>query len=348
MTPGAGDPQRELTGSLARLGLRGVQPTSSTGPPGRATRSGPTSSGFGSGAWRAHRRLQYDPGQNSSPGQRGAHGQPGRLQPVRVRARGGRSSPPGRGGARGLQPARTRPADRPPVIARSPAATAAPQRRSWCAGPSSATSGEPRSGRRERIVGNGRVFDFALTDTDMARLDALGHRRAHLSNAEHIAATCCSTSQPGCETRRRRHGAPPAGQRSARHDVKSAFRRAASPGSPVGVRSSAGRVAFLEVLNVVRSPLRFLLPPIALQFILDCIGRSERRVPQPGRPARRSSGALLRGLRRAFQRQPLMQNLQTNAAGRDITGRRERHGSDQTRRLVHAGHVHRPPVAHRG
>ena len=38
----------------------------------------------------------------------------------------------------------------------------------------------PKSGRRERIIENRRVFDFALTDADMARLDALGHRRTRL------------------------------------------------------------------------------------------------------------------------------------------------------------------------
>jgi diketogulonate reductase-like aldo/keto reductase len=35
----------------------------------------------------------------------------------------------------------------------------------------------PKSGRQEHIVENRRVFDFALTDDDMTRLDALGDRR---------------------------------------------------------------------------------------------------------------------------------------------------------------------------
>jgi diketogulonate reductase-like aldo/keto reductase len=38
----------------------------------------------------------------------------------------------------------------------------------------------PKSGRHERIVENRRVFDFALTDDDMTRLDALGDRRLPL------------------------------------------------------------------------------------------------------------------------------------------------------------------------
>jgi 2-polyprenyl-6-methoxyphenol hydroxylase-like FAD-dependent oxidoreductase len=56
----------------------------------------------------------------------------------------------------------------------------------------------------------------------------------------------------------------------------------------LGVRSSRARVAFLEVLNLVRSPWRLLLPPIALQVMLDGVVRPNRTGParagSPGGP----------------------------------------------------------------
>lgn len=49
----------------------------------------------------------------------------------------------------------------------------------------------------------------------------------------------------------------------------------------LGVRSSGVRIAFLEVLSLVHSPWRLLLPPIALQVMLDGVVRPSRTRPAP-------------------------------------------------------------------
>ncbi len=107
-------------------------------------------------------------------GERRAGRRSGAVQPVRVPARAARGVPAARRRARGLQPA----GDRPPLaeetvtrIAQQLGRTPAQVLLRWCLQHELVVI--PKSTHRERIEENAQVFDFALSDADMAQLDAL-------------------------------------------------------------------------------------------------------------------------------------------------------------------------------
>ena len=185
MTPGAGDPERELTGSLARLGLDWVDLYLIHWPTGASDAVWPDFERLHArGLARAIGVSNYDPGRLGRLVARAAvppmvnqvDFSPFAFAPEVVEAHR-------RAGVvlEAYSPlARGRRIDHPVIaeVARRHGRTPAQVMVRWAV--QRAIPAIPKSGRREHIVENRRVFDFALTDADMARLDALGHRRTRL------------------------------------------------------------------------------------------------------------------------------------------------------------------------
>ncbi len=181
MTPGTGDPERELTGSLARLGLDWVDLYLIHWPTRASDAVWPDFERLHErGLARAIGVSNYDPGRlerlvaraDVAPMVNQVDFSPFAfaLEVVEAHRRAGvvleAYSPLARG----------RQIDHPVIaeVARRHGRTPAQVMVRWAV--QRDIPAIPKSGRRERIVENRRVFDFALTDTDMARLDALGHR----------------------------------------------------------------------------------------------------------------------------------------------------------------------------
>jgi diketogulonate reductase-like aldo/keto reductase len=186
MTPGAGDPERELAGSLARLGLDWVDLYLIHWPTGA---SDAVWSQFerlhAQGLARAIGVSNYDPGRLGRlvaqaavpPMVNQVDFSPFAFSPVVVEAHR-------RAGVvlEAYSPlARGRRIDHPVIaeVARRHGRTPAQVMVRWAV--QRAIPAIPKSGRRERIIENRRVFDFALTDADMAHLDALGDPRGRVS-----------------------------------------------------------------------------------------------------------------------------------------------------------------------
>ena len=103
-----------------------------------------------------------------------ADGQPDSVQPVRIPAGAARGMPGSCRGRRGVQPARDRSA---PVrsdrrwLAERLGRTPAQVLLRWCV--QRETIVLPKSTHQERIEANAQIFDFSLSEDDMATLDAL-------------------------------------------------------------------------------------------------------------------------------------------------------------------------------
>ena len=103
-----------------------------------------------------------------------AGGQPGPIQPVQVPAEAAERMRRARSRARGLQPARHRPAPlgrARRAIAERGGRTPAQVLLRWCVQRELIVI--PKSTHRERIAENAQIYDFALSDDDMTALDAL-------------------------------------------------------------------------------------------------------------------------------------------------------------------------------
>ena len=175
--PAREDPEAEAQRSLERLGVDQVDLYIIHWP--RAGRPGP-GPGWSAPAHAATRRRSASPTSawpsSTSGGDRRAPagGQPGAIQPVQVPAQAARGVRTARSGARGLQPTRHRPAPLERArreIAERVGRTPAQVLLRWCVQRDLVVI--PKSTHRERIEENAQIFDFALSDEDMAALDAL-------------------------------------------------------------------------------------------------------------------------------------------------------------------------------
>ena len=123
------------------------------------------------------------------------------LHPRTSAGRAARLPRPARHRHRGVEPARAGPtARRPGGRPTSPRRTAAPRPRSCCAGTSSrATSSSRSRSTPERIAENIDVFDFELSDEEMAAIGGLDACTSHRTGPGHVhgvtAGFPCATSR---------------------------------------------------------------------------------------------------------------------------------------------------------